>query len=172
MAIPIKNNHKKVFSKDYFEDYYLPMTGNFTLQDLERNKNWFYGWFNALQPIYDFTKGRAGSRGKKKKILEIGCAIGGAAAILHERGFDVTATDISPFAVKKAKKILPEITFDVLDIETLPKKFINKFDVVFSFEVIEHLENPEKALLNMKAMLKKGGMVINSTPYPYAYVFF
>lgn len=160
-----KNDHKKIFDKEYFTNYYQAMTGNFADSDLQRNKNWFHGWFKALNSMYDF------SNGKGKKVLEVGCAIGAAASVLHERGFKVTATDISPYAVKKAQKLLPDITCEVLDIEKLPKKFENAFDVIFSFEVIEHLEDPEKALRNMRAMLRKGGVVINSTPYPYGYVF-
>lgn len=158
---------KKVFDEQYFTDYYFAMTGTFQQKDLIRNKNWFYGWFNALQSLYDFK------RGDGKKALEIGCSIGAAADILHERGFDVTATDISPYAVKNAKKLLPDITFDLLDVDTPPKKsLVGKFDVIFSFEVIEHLPNPQKSLINMTSMLKKGGVLINSTPYPYDYVYF
>lgn len=155
---------KKVFDKDYFIDYYLPLTGNFEKKDLIRNKNWFYGWFDALERFYDFQNG------KGKKALEVGCAIGAAADILHERGFDVIATDISSYAIKKAKKVLPHITFEIMDIEKEQKKMKNTFDLVYSFEVIEHLQHPEKALKNMYKMLKEGGSVICSTPYPYKYV--
>ncbi len=158
-------HHKKVFDEDYFTDYYHAMTGDFAHKDLIRNRNWFYGWFDALKPLYDFSKG------KGRKAMEIGCAIGAAASILHDRGFDVIATDISPYAVKKAKKLLPHISFDIVDAEKPPKKYANSQDVIFAFEVIEHLPNPELAIENFRAMLKKGGSLICSTPYPYKYVF-
>ena len=58
-----------------------------------------------------------------------------------------------------------------LDIER-SKKYTRKFDVIFNFEVIEHLGYPEKAIKNMRRMLKKDGVLICSTPYPYAYVYF
>lgn len=141
------------------------MTGDFEKKDLIRNKNWFYGWIESLHGIYDFKSGRG------RKVMEIGCAIGGASSILYDRGFNVIATDISPYAVKKAKKLLPAITFDIVDIEKPPKKYNNSQDLVFAFEVIEHLPQPEKAIENMKNILKTGGTIICSTPYPYKYVF-
>jgi len=158
-----KTLHKKTFDKKYFTDYYFGTTGNFGKKELIRNKNWFHGWFRTLQYDYDFSKGHG------KKNLEIGCAIGAAADILQKRGFDVIATDISPYAIKKNEKLLPHIKFKVLDVEDKPQ-FKNKFDLIYSFEVIEHLENPEKAIKNMFAMLKAGGTLICSTPYPYKYV--
>lgn len=155
---------KKHFDKKYFEDYYTHFVGNFTHSDLKRNKNWFYGWLKALQPFYDFENGDG------KKVLEIGCAIGAAADILSENGFDVKATDISPYAVKKAKKLSPHIKFGILDIEkkTTSSK---KYDAIISFEVVEHLKNPEKAIANMYKMLRPGGVVIFSTPYPLDYIY-
>ncbi len=160
-----KKPHKDIFQKNYFTDYYFGTTGNFTQKELQRNKNWLYGWFQALQKDFDFTNG------KGKKILEIGCAIGAAADILYERGFDVITTDISPYAIKKNKKLLPHIKCEVMDIEE-KQKYKNEFDVIFSFEVIEHLPHPEKAFKNMYDMLKPGGILINSSPYPYDYVLY
>ena len=49
-------------------------------------------------------------------------------------------------------------------------KYKSRFELIYSFKVIEHLENSEKAIKNMFAMLKPGGMLICSIPYPYKYV--
>ncbi len=163
-----KQIHKtdvRVFDKDYFTEYYEPMTGAFSAVDLQRNKNWFYGWFQKLNDFFPFKKG------KGEKILEIGCSIGAAADILSKRGFEVTATDISHFAVENAKKLLPHINFEILDIDAKPVKQ-NYYDLIYAFEVIEHLENPRRCLSHMYTMLKPGGKLICSTPYPYPYVYF
>lgn len=160
-----QKNFKDIFKKNYFTDYYFGTTGNFTKKELERNKNWFYGWFKALKKDFDFDEGNG------RKVLEVGCAIGASADILHERGFDVITSDISEYAIKKNKKLLPHLKCEVLDIEET-KKYRNTFDLIYSFEVIEHLPNPEKAFKNMFAMLKPGGIVINSSPYPYDYVLY
>lgn len=160
-----KTQHKDIFKKNYFTDYYFGTTGNFSKKELQRNKNWLYGWFKTLQKDFDFTKGDG------RKVLEIGCAIGAAADLLYERGFDVMTTDISPYAIKKNKKLLPHIKCEVMDIEQ-KQKYKNEFDLIFSFEVIEHLQNPEAAFKHMYDMLKPGGTLINSTPYPYDYVLY
>ncbi|MDI6691664.1 MAG: methyltransferase domain-containing protein [Candidatus Bathyarchaeota archaeon] len=39
-----------------------------------------------------------------------------------------------------------------------------KFRYVIMFEVIEHLENPFAALTNIRAIMKKGGLFLGSTP--------
>jgi 2-polyprenyl-3-methyl-5-hydroxy-6-metoxy-1,4-benzoquinol methylase len=156
---------KKIFDKQYFTEYYLPMTGKFEQKDLIRNKNWFYGWFDALQDWYDFR------HGKGKRALEIGCSIGAAAALLAERGFQVTATDLSSYAVKNAQKIVKGVKFLKLDVEKKPPKKLGKFDLIYAFEVIEHLPQHELALKNLHSLLKKDGALICSTPYPYSYVF-
>ncbi len=157
----ISNRH---FDKKYFTGYYTEYVGSFSPADLRRNRNWFHGWFKALNRFYDFEHGNS------KKVLEIGCAIGAASSILQERGFDVTATDISPYAVKKAQSLLPGLRIEKLDIlsNRLPRK---KYDLIIAFEVIEHLTDPERALRNMRALLAKGGSLIVSTPYPYGYVY-
>lgn len=159
-----KKTDKSVFKEEYFTKYYAKMTGNFEWKDFVRNYNWFYGWFDAIQNWFDFRNG------KNRRTLEIGCSIGSAAALLSERGFDVTASDISSYAIRKAKKILPDIHFIVLDVDQKPKaSMMNKFDLIYGFEVIEHLEDPKKSLKNLRMMLKKNGVIICSTPYPYAY---
>lgn len=144
------------------------MTGTFSDVDLLRNKRWFYGWFNALQSFYNFREGN------RKKVLEIGCAIGAASRILAERGFIVDATDISPYAIQKASKvnIHPNLRFKILDIQSR-KLSTNKikYDLIIGFEVIEHLQDLDTTLANINALLNKGGVCICSTPFPYAYVF-
>lgn len=157
---------KSVFTQDYFTEYYSAMTGDFSKKYLEKNINWFYGWFNVLMNWFDFREGQG------RKVLEFGTAIGAASSILAERGFSVIATDISEYAIRKNKELHTQknLAFEKMDVET-SKKFTDEFDLAFGFEVIEHLPLPEKALKNLYRMLKKDGVLICSTPYPYAYVF-
>lgn len=160
---------KSIFTKDYFTEYYKPMTGDFTSADLQRNMNWFYGWFNALMDWYNFRVGA------NRKVLEIGCAIGAASRILAERGFKVTATDVSEYAVSEAKKTNKHKNLQFGELDLLDKKsvakYAGKYNLVFAFEVLEHLEDSRLALTNLYSLLKKNGVVICSVPYPYAYVF-
>jgi 2-polyprenyl-3-methyl-5-hydroxy-6-metoxy-1,4-benzoquinol methylase len=86
---------KSKFEEDYFEGYYKSNVGDFETKDLERAMNWFKGWFKVLQKDVDLKKGDG------RRAMEIGCSIGGASFVLHDRGFEVVATDISKYAVGK-----------------------------------------------------------------------
>jgi len=160
----MKPNRNKKFEESYFKGWYKKAVGNFTQKDLELSKRWFWSWLRKLNSYIPVEKG------KNRKVLEIGCSIGGVTSLLVERGFKVWATDISSFAVQEAKKLTPDATFLVQDIQK-PLNVKEKFDLIISFEVVEHLELPQKAITNMYNGLKKGGKVIISTPYPYKWNF-
>lgn len=157
----ISRDHKRSFGKEYFSGYYFPNVGNFDNKSLNKSMSWFYGWFTYLQKFADFKKGNG------RKVLEIGCSIGGAASILADRDFEVFATDVSDYALSKASKLAKDqgrkILFYKFDVQKeIPIK--ENFDIIFSFEVIEHLRNPFKAIKNMRSKLKTEGTLICSTP--------
>ena len=144
--------------KDFDKKYYARFFKKNGELDFSTYENWFSGWYN-------FVKNRAGlEEGKNKKVLEIGCAIGAFSKILNEKGFEVTATDISEFILIEAKKKNPTVEFKVLDIEKEKPKS-NTYDYIFAFEVLEHLEDPKNAIVKIKSMLKRGGVFIFSTPF-------
>lgn len=79
---------------------------------------------------------------KKGKILDLGCSnekINGAF------GVDYSETECT------------DLVFD-LD-NTLPKKFHNKFDLVYSGHVIEHMGNPLNFLKNCRLYAREGGYI-------------
>jgi 2-polyprenyl-3-methyl-5-hydroxy-6-metoxy-1,4-benzoquinol methylase len=155
---------KNKFEANYFEEYYKGAVGDFTKKDLDVSINWFWSWLKKLNQYVPVQKGEG------KRVLEIGCSIGAVSHLLAEKGFNVVASDISKYAVERAKKLTPNARFIALDIEQgIPLK--EKFDLIIAFEVVEHLENPQKGLLNMYKGLKKGGTLVVSTPYPYKWNF-
>ena len=152
---------KTKFGKEYFKGYYHRNVGSFTKKDLEKSTNWFSGWFSYLQKFVDLKKGEG------RRVLEIGCSIGGTAHLLYDAGFDTYATDISSFAISGAKKLAKQlkkkINFYTFDVEkNIP--IDGKFDLIIAFEVIEHLRSPMEAIIRMKNKLKKNGILICSTP--------
>lgn len=146
---------QEVFDEQYFGHFFK----KYNLEEIMHYYRFFQGWIRFLDKHLTLKKGQG------KKVLEVGCGIGAFAKILDERGFEVDATDISSFIIKKAKKNLPNIKFRIFDIEK-ETKVDNKYDYIFAFEVLEHLKNPPKALQNFLNMLKKGGVLVFSTPYP------
>jgi 2-polyprenyl-3-methyl-5-hydroxy-6-metoxy-1,4-benzoquinol methylase len=158
----ITKKKEKKFEESYYKGWYKQAVGSFSQKDLQLANNWFWAWLKKLDqyiPVED---------GKGRKVLEIGCSIGSVAHMLNERGFKVWASDISKYAVERAKKLTPEANFLTFDVQKkIPLK--EKFDLIISFEVVEHLEKPEKGIEHMYASLKRGGTIVLSTPYPYSW---
>lgn len=73
-----------------------------------------------------------------KKILEIGCNEGFGVPILAEKAASLTAVDFDLEAIENAKKLWknPKIEFLGKDFRDLEE---NDFDVVASFDVVEHI---------------------------------
>jgi ubiquinone/menaquinone biosynthesis C-methylase UbiE len=59
--------------------------------------------------------------------------------------------------------MFPDLELVCADAEELPFRN-NEFDVVTSVEVIEHLPNIDKHLIEVKRVLKKGGLYMIKTP--------
>ncbi len=146
---------QKNFDRKYFGAYYK----KYTFLELDKAYKWFQGWFRLINKIYPINKGRG------KKVLEVGCGFGAFSKILREKQYNVFASDISSFIINHAKRLQKDINFTTEDVvKTQGKK--NDYDLIFAFEVLEHLNSPKKALKNLYLRLKKGGMLIFSSPYP------
>lgn len=102
---------------------------------------------------------------KTTTLLDIGChAAFLTERILKDREFSkLYGIDISKDAIKKAKKRIPEGIFKIANIHSLPFEK-NYFQTVLCIEVLEHIENPELALSEIKRVLKKNGKAIILVP--------
>ncbi|MDD4606955.1 MAG: class I SAM-dependent methyltransferase [Patescibacteria group bacterium] len=148
-----------IYKKEYFNNYYKNLKKN-TNYEIKRNINWFWGWFKYLNRFIDLRDG------KGSKVLEVGCAIGAFSSILYNHNFNVYASDFSKYILSVAKKEHPKIKFYNFDVQK--EILINeKFNYIFSFEVLEHLHSPILALKNMYDKLLLNGILVCSTPPPY-----
>jgi len=96
------------------------------------------------------------------KVLEAGCGIGAQTSILvqnspHARFVSI---DISQDSLNHAKKAVnaENVMFRQADIFDLPFA-AESFDHIFVCFVLEHLQKPVDALVNLKKVLKKGGSI-------------
>jgi len=97
-----------------------------------------------------------------RDILDAGTGDGVHLGLLKDTR-TLTAMDISLKRLKKCAERYRNCRFIVGDAEALPFKG-ESFDCILASELIEHLIEPERFLLSSYSVLKKGGILIISTP--------
>lgn len=97
-------------------------------------------------------------------VLDVGCGAGSLTALWQDKlpGLTFEGVDISPTAIQLAKKLHPNITFRISPAENL-KKNKKGYTGVSICEVIEHVRNPEKVLINIYKLLNKNGILYLTT---------
>lgn len=98
---------------------------------------------------------------KIENLLVVGCGEGIEAAILAQQlKVRVTGIDIENHFDAEAAKYAALLTGDAMNLA-----FDNdSFDFVFSYHALEHIENPQKALEEIKRVLKPNGGFWIGTP--------
>ena len=116
-----------------------------------------------LQITLDWISGieKAGA----KRVYDLGCGLGRHTAILAKKGFDVTASDISPRAraatEKKLEKAGLAATVIDADMMTIPSPD-RHFDAVLAIGVLEHNTRAgiEKAIREIRRALSPDGRIL------------
>ena len=100
----------------------------------------------------------------KKRIIDLGCGFGFFLSDFNEK-WEKVGIELSNYAVEKVQKDIKIYQYDlnkILEKEKLKK--LSKFDVVFSYHVIEHLNNPINFVKNSYSLLKDNGIFVLGTP--------
>jgi ubiquinone/menaquinone biosynthesis C-methylase UbiE len=98
-------------------------------------------------------------------VIGIGCNSGGLerTVLRHKRGSVVYGVDVNPELVNLACQ--KGVIAKVARAESLPFKD-DYFDVAILSEILEHVFDVDKVLVEAKRVLKKGGLLIGSVPHP------
>lgn len=102
---------------------------------------------------------------KGAEVLDLGCNVGYGAALLRPHCARVIAVDVNEAALAEARKRYGDrdIAFRAVDGRRLP--FADEsFDVVVSFQVIEHVPDPDQFLGEIRRVLRRGGRAVLTTP--------
>lgn len=107
-----------------------------------------------------------------RSVLDASCGTGYGIEILSKAGAaTVTGVDISAEAIGEAKSRFGKFAAELVeaDLRKLPFED-DSFDAVVSFETIEHMEEPQKALAELDRVLRPDGILVISSPNPDGYV--
>jgi SAM-dependent methyltransferase len=108
--------------------------------------------------VMELLKDRAPCR-----VLDIGCGPGALISELSELGFDVYGVDGSEKARALGRHLQDRSAKMQLHAQ-LDEDWKGTFDLVLSFEVIEHIQDDVGALREWRQYLKPGGRIMLSTP--------
>lgn len=101
------------------------------------------------------------------KVLDAGCGYGLLSFTLAKKGHDVYSIDNSEkrinFLIKNGLK-----NAKIMDVRNL--EFLDEFfDIIIMSEVLEHIEDGDKALSELTRVLKKDGIFLLTAPYLSTY---
>lgn len=98
--------------------------------------------------------------------IDAGAGHGDAVAALARDGHNVLGLELSELAVSDARAAHPDCRFIAHSVEVLPWPVASEeFDIVWSFEVVEHLLEPRRLFEGARDALKPGGVFALTTPY-------
>lgn len=102
---------------------------------------------------------------KGKDVLDIACGEGYGCSLLADYALNVTGVDIDADTIHQAKNQYSNkrISFITGSIEAIPCPD-KSVDLVTCFETLEHITNQEKAMQEIKRVLKSDGILVISTP--------
>lgn len=99
---------------------------------------------------------------KKGRILDIGTAGGSFLHVAKLRGWDVAGVEPNKWLCQWGKK---NYGIDIKQGDIFSNRFKEKsFDVVTLWDVLEHVSDPSKVLLECNRILKDGGLLVINYP--------
>ena len=111
--------------------------------------------FKAYVVAKDFIQG---------DVLEVGCGQGRGIDLLMSQAKSFTAVDKIKPVIETLQKKYPSGRFMSMNIPPLGGLEDNQYDVVVSFQVIEHIQNDHLFLQEIHRVLKPGGTALLTTP--------
>jgi ubiquinone/menaquinone biosynthesis C-methylase UbiE len=116
----------------------------------------------AIEHLHRYAFAREYIEGKD--VLDIACGEGYGSHMMSTIAANVVGVDISPEVIAHARnRYGDKVTFSVGSCTDIPLSNAS-FDVVVSFETLEHLAGHEQMLKEVKRVLRPGGVLILSSP--------
>lgn len=94
-------------------------------------------------------------------LLDVGCGRGWFLEIAKQRGWNVFGTEYSETSIRLCRNKGIDMKEGVLNAQDFDNL---QFDVITSFEVIEHLSDPAAHVREIQKLLRQGGLFYCTTP--------
>lgn len=100
-----------------------------------------------------------------RTVLDLACGTGYGSAILADYGArEVTGIDLSQSALEEGRRLHAHPRVKLIQGDALDPPVEQQFDLVVSFETIEHVPTPERLLDVLTGLVAGSGTLICSTP--------
>ncbi|MEK7681075.1 MAG: class I SAM-dependent methyltransferase [Patescibacteria group bacterium] len=113
-----------------------------------------------MEIIKDILEKEEENKGKKLRVLDVGCGDGHLSAYMASLGHQVSAIDTDASAIETAKSLYNNVNFLNSDLSVVK----DKFDVVTAFEVCEHVPDEKNFTEQMREKLSENGLLVISVP--------
>ncbi len=149
--VEVEDEEKDLYGKNYWEKLMCQLTGKNSLDEVidhylqERTIYW-------LQYLMKY-------RLPKATVAEIGAGIGQFSYLMKQAGYEQTGFELSEEICKYAAETL-DVNMHQGDISDIDKKY----DVIVSFDLLEHIVDPISFIQRCKEHLKEDGIFCFQTP--------
>jgi len=104
---------------------------------------------------------------RDEAVIDVGCGSGASVVTLSKYAKEVVGIDISGPVVEylQARPKPDNVKFYAVDVtKDPPREFLDKFDKCLCVDVLEHVENPVKAVEFCQNVLKSQGLLVMTFP--------
>ncbi len=98
------------------------------------------------------------------QLLEVGCGVGRGIAILSKHCEQYTGIDKNEKLIAQLQQSFPKAKFVYQNVPPLKDIPTDSYDCVVAFQVIEHIENDDLFIKELRRVLKNKGQLIITTP--------
>jgi SAM-dependent methyltransferase len=136
-----------------------PVDAHERLDRIQEQSFWFRGRNRLIRHFVrrHFMQARA--------VLEVGCGTGFVTSAIRASlpSARLTASEIYSYGLRYAEnRVAPPCEFLQMDARHIP--FVDEFDMIGAFDVLEHIEDDQAVLARIRDALKPGGSVLLTVP--------
>ncbi len=160
---PSNEELKEYYSKKYYQNEKGAYQKNYDKDELI-----FFN--NKIEQRFEKINDLISTQSNSKKMLDIGCGEGFTLNFFKKNGWDVLGVDFSDFGCKANN---PDCLDNIIvgDIFDETSKLIannNKFDVVIMQNLLEHVIDPEKLIIDLKSLLFSNSLLVITVPNDFS----